>query len=314
MDLSRATLHRRLRPKSVPKEKPLPAWTLSLAEEMAILDLLNSERFVDVAPSEVVATILDEGQYLGSIRTFYRVLAKHKEVKERRNQLIHPKRKVPRLMANGPNQVWSWDITKLKGPLKWQYYYLYVILDIYSRYVVGWMLALRESAELSKRLVEQAYDNQGIVKGQVTLHSDLGAPMKALPFINLTGKLGITNSFSRPRVSDDNPYSEAHFKTLKYRPDFPGSFGGFEDCDSHCRKFFEWYAKEHRHSGIAFLTPEMVHYGQVDAVRTQRQAVLNDAYLRHPERFRKPPKTWQLPKEVWINNPTKSASPSGLVA
>jgi len=314
MDLGRATLHRRLRPKPDPKEHPLPAWTLSLAEELEILALLNSDRFVDTAPPEVVATLLDEGQYLGSIRTFYRVLAKHQELRERRNQLIHPVREIPRLVATGPNQVWSWDITKLKGPLKWQYYYLYVILDIYSRYVVGWMLALRESAELAKRLVDQACENQGIVKGQVTLHSDLGSPMKALPFINLTGKLGITNSFSRPRVSDDNPYSEAHFKTFKYRPDFPGRFGGFEDCDSHCYKFFGWYASEHRHSGIAFLTPEMVHYGKAEAVMAQRQRVLDEAYLRHPERFGKPPKTWQLPREVWINNPAKSASPLGLVA
>lgn len=314
MNLGRATLHRRRHPKAEPKERPLPTWTLTSVEELAILEILNSDRFVDSSPPEVVATLLDEGQYLGAIRTFYRILAKHQEVKERRNQLIHPPREVPHLLATAPNQVWSWDITKLKGPAKWEYYYLYVILDIYSRYVVGWLLAPRESAELAKRLVEQACENQGIVPGQVTLHSDLGAAMKALPFINLTGKLGITNSFSRPRVSDDNPYSEAHFKTLKYRPDFPGRFGGYEDCDSHCRKFFDWYLTQHRHSGIAFLTPEMVHYGKAVAVMAQRQRVLDGAYLRHPERFGKPPKTWQLPKEVWINNPTRTASPLGLVA
>lgn len=270
--------------------------------------MLHSDRFVDVAPAEVVATPLDEGQYLGSTRTFYRVLAKHAEVKERRNQMAHPKREVPRLVATQPNKVWSWDITKLKGPNPWEYYYLYVILDIYSRYVVGWMLGRRELGELAKRLVEQAYENQGLSRdAELTLHSDLGSPMKAKPLIALTAKLGVTHSFSRPRVSDDNPYSEAQFRTLKYRPDFPGRFGGYEDCEGHCQRYFRWYNQLHRHSGIAYLTPETVHYGRAAQVIEQRQRVLDEAKRLHPERFIKGPFHPGLPKEVWINNPTKAA-------
>jgi putative transposase len=310
MDLSAATLSRRLRPPRAKGQRPSPHRILAPAEEQAILDLLHSDRFVDVAPAEVVATLLDEGQYLGSTRTFYRILAKNQEVKERRNQLAHPKREVPRLLSTGPNQVWSWDITKLKGPNPWEYFYLYVILDIYSRYVVGWMLGRREAAELAKRLVEQAYENQGLGKDDgLQLHSDLGAPMKAKPFIALTAKLGITNSFSRPRVSDDNPYIESHFRTLKYRPDFPGRFGGYEDCEAHCQRFFGWYNQRHRHSGIAYLTPEDVHYKRAEAVIARRQQVLDQAKQDHPERFVRGPLHPSLPKQVWINNPTKAAPP-----
>ena len=308
MGLSAATLWRRLKPPRPKGRRPSPRSILTLAEEQGILDVLHSDRFVDVAPAEVVATLLDEGRYLGSTRTFYRVLAKHKEVRERRNQLVHPQREVPRLVATGPNQVWSWDITKLKGPISWEYFYLYVILDIYSRYVVGWLLGMHESGELAKRLVGQAYEKQGLSLGsKVYLHSDLGQPMKAKPLIALTSKLGVLHSYSRPRVSDDNPYSEAHFKTLKYRPDFPGRFGGYEDCEAHCRGFFGWYNREHRHSGIAFLTPEIVHYGRAAQVIEQRQRILDAAKHLHPERFIRGPLHPPLPKEVWINNPTKAA-------
>jgi putative transposase len=310
MDLSAATLRRRFRPPEPKGKRPSPHSMLSLAEEQAILDVLHSDRFVDVAPAEVVATLMDEGVYLGATRTFYRVLEKHQEVKERRNQMAHPKREVPRLVAMAPNQVWSWDITKLKGPNPWEYFYLYVILDIYSRYVVGWMLGRRETAELAKRLVEQAYENQGLGKDTgLKLHSDLGAPMKAKPFIALTAKLGIANSFSRPRVSDDNPYIESHFRTLKYRPEFPGRFGSYEDCEAHCQRFFGWYNQQHRHSGIAYLTPEVVHYNRAEGVIAQRQQVLDAAKLAHPERFIKGPIHPPLPKQVWINNPTKAAPP-----
>jgi putative transposase len=310
MDLSAATLWRRFRP-PVPKgHRASPHSVLAPAEELAILDVLHGDRFVDVAPAEVVATLMDEGQYLGSTRTFYRVLAKHQEIKERRNQMAHPKREVPRLLAESANQVWSWDITKLKGPNPWEYFYLYVILDIFSRYVVGWMLGRRETAELAKRLVEQAYENQGLDKDAgLKLHSDLGAPMKAKPFIALTAKLGIANSFSRPRVSDDNPYIESHFRTLKYRPDFPGRFGSYEDCEAHCQRFFAWYNQQHRHSGIAYLTPEVVHYNRAEEVIAQRQQVLDAAKQAHPERFIKGPIHPPLPKKVWINNPTKAAPP-----
>ena len=310
MGLSAATLSRRFRPPGHRGRRASPRSLLSPAEEQAILDVLHSDRFVDVAPAEVVATLMDEGQYLGSKRTFYRILAKHQEIKERRRQLTHPKREVPRLLAEGPNQVWSWDITKLKGPNPWEYFYLYVILDIFSRYVVGWMLGRRETAELAKRLVEQAYENQGLGKDSgLKLHSDLGAPMKAKPFIALTAKLGIANSFSRPRVSDDNPYIESHFRILKYRPDFPSRFGSYEDCEAHCQRYFGWYNQQHRHSGIAFLTPEVVHYNRADEVIAQRQQVLDAAKQAHPERFIKGPTHPPLPKQVWINNPTKAAPP-----
>jgi putative transposase len=310
MGLSAATLWRRFRPPAPKGQRPSPHSVLTAAEEQAILDVLHGERFVDVAPAEVVATLLDEGVYLGSTRTFYRILEKHQEIKERRNQMAHPKREVPRLLATGSNQVWSWDITKLKGPNPWEYFYLYVILDIYSRYVVGWMLGRRETAELAKRLVEQAYENQGLGKDTgLKLHSDLGAPMKAKPFIALTAKLGIANSFSRPRVSDDNPYIESHFRTLKYRPDFPGRFGSYEDCEAHCQRFFGWYNQQHRHSGIAYLTPEDVHYNRAEAVIAQRQQVLDQAKRDRPERFIKGPIHPPLPKQVWINNPTKAAPP-----
>jgi putative transposase len=306
MGLSHATLCRLLAPEREKPPRPKPVWALTEADEQAILDVLHTEEFVDMAPAEVVAVLLDRGLYLGSTRTFYRVLNKHQEVKERRNQLIHPKHEVPRLVAKAPNQVWSWDITKLKGPGAWEFFYLYVILDIFSRYVVGWMLALSENAEFAKRLFEQAYEDQGIMKGQVTAHSDRGPQMTAVPMFVLMGKLGIVQSFSRPRVSNDNPFSESQFRTLKYRPDYPGRFGGYEDAEAWCRRFFAWHNHEHRHGGIAYLTPAMVHQNRAQEAIARRQAALDDAYRRRPERFSKRPLHPALPEEVWINNPSKT--------
>jgi putative transposase len=277
---------------------------LQPVERQAVLDELHSERFVDKAPGEVVATLLDEGRYLCSERTMYRALASDGEVRERRNQLRHPKYAKPELLAKGPNQVWSWDITKLKGPVKWTYFYLYVILDIFSRYVVGWLLARRESGALAKRLIAESCEKQQVDRDQLTLHSDRGTSMKSKTVAQLLGDLGVTKSHSRPHVSNDNPFSEAQFKTLKYRPDFPGRFGSFEDGLSLCRAFFGWYNDEHRHSGIGMLTPAMVHYGQAESVLAGRKSVMAAAYAAHPERFvRGAPKIRRPPDAVWINPP-----------
>jgi len=274
-----------------------------------VLDILHQERFVDKAPREVYATLLDEGAYLCSPSTMYRLLNQEGEVKERRNQLRHPPYRKPELLATGPNQVWSWDITKLLGPVKWTYFYLYVILDIYSRYAVGWMVALRESAALAERLIRGTCDKQGIVPGLLTIHADRGSSMKSKPVALLLADLGVTKTHSRPHVSNDNPFSESQFKTLKYRPDFPKRFGSLEDSRIFCRTFFDWYNTEHRHNGISLLTPEMVHYGLADSVIASRQEVLQAAYALHPERFvRKVPAALPLPEAVWINPPIKGES------
>jgi putative transposase len=284
--------------------RPMPPLALSPYEHQKVLDTLHEERFVDKAPQEVYAALLDGSTYLCSVRTMYRVLEAHKEVKERRNQLRHPIYTKPELLAEGPNQVWSWDITKLKGPAKWTYYYLYVILDIFSRYVVGWMVASRELGTLAKKLIEQSCEKQGIQSSQLSIHSDRGPSMTSKPVAFLLADLGITKSLSRPYVSNDNPYSEAQFKTMKYRPDFPERFGCSEDSRSFCQNFFGWYNTEHYHSGIGFLTPEDVHYGRAEQIIKERQAVLNAAFAKHPERFkRKVPKQMALPEAAWINKP-----------
>jgi putative transposase len=252
----------------------------------------------------VYATLLDEGEYHCSIRTMYRLLAKHGEVRERRDQLTHPPYQKPELLATAPNQLWSWDITKLLGPAKWTYFYLYVILDLFSRYVTGWMVTLRESAELAKRLIEESCQKQGIRRGQLTLHADRGTSMTSKPVAFLLADLGVTKTHSRPHVSNDNPYSESQFRTLKYRPEFPDRFGCLQDSRAFCQGFFRWYNQEHRHSGLGLLTPAMVHYGQAESILRQRQAVLDVAYQLHPERFvRSAPMPPQLPSEVWINKP-----------
>jgi len=279
---------------------------LKEAEEKKVLAVLHNERFVDRSPGQVYATLLDEGSFLCSERTMYRILEKHQEVKERRRQRKHPQYKKPELLAKGPNEVWSWDITKLRGPAKWTYFYLYVILDIFSRYVVGWMVASRETAALAKKLIEQTCTNQGIGPGELILHADRGSPMKAKTTALLLADLGIGKSHSRPHVSNDNPFSESQFKTLKYNPQFPDRFGSLMDTRAFCGPFFQWYNTEFRHSGIAMMTPEMVHYGLAESVQAKRQRVLAEAYAAHPERFvRGKPRPPELPNAVWINPPAK---------
>ncbi len=278
---------------------------LTESERHAVVETLRSERFVDQAPAAVYATLLDEGQYLCSVRTMYRLLDVHGEVRERRNQLRHPSYEKPELLATGPNEVWSWDITKLLGPTKWTYFYLYVILDIYSRYVVGWMVAHQESAALARRLIEETYRKQGIEPGQLTLHADRGPSMGSKSVAFLLADLGVTKTHSRPHVSNDNPYSESQFKTLKYRPGFPKRFGSIQDARAFCQSFFEWYNVEHRHSGIGYLTPEVVHFGRAEEVLETRTRALAAAYAAHPERFvRRPPRPPALPTAAWINPPT----------
>jgi len=315
LDVCRATFYRQRATRTasalVPQSRPSPPRALGVEERQSVVDTLHSPRFIDKAPHEVYATLLDEGSYLCSIRTMYRILDQHGEVKERRNQLSHPLYQKPELLATGPNQVWSWDITKLLGPVKWSYYYLYVILDIFSRYVVGWMVAPCESAQLAKRLIEQTCQKQQIQPGQLTIHADRGSSMKSKPVAFLLADLGVTKTHSRPHTSDDNPYSEAQFKTLKYRPDFPGRFGSIQDARCFSQGFFPWYNNEHRHVGISLLTPEMVHYGRAQLILQARQTVLNAAYHAHPERFvRKVRAPLPLPTAAWINPPPSNGAQS----
>jgi putative transposase len=292
------------RPAPIPHRDRSQPRALSETERQAILAQLHSERFVDLAPAEVWATLVDEGVYLGSVSTFYRLLRQAGEVRERRRQATHPATVKPELVATVPNQVWSWDITKLRGPAKWTYYYLYVILDIYSRYVVGWMVASGESAALAEVLIRQTCAKQGIGADQLTIHADRGSSMTSKPVAFLLADLGVTQSHSRPHVSDDNPFSESQFKTLKYRPDFPAQFGSIEAARVHCQTFLGWYNDEHRHTGLGLHVPSDVHYGTAEAVRDKRAAVLDEAYLAHPERFvRKPPEPPKLPTGSWINKP-----------
>lgn len=278
---------------------------LSVGERAGVLAVLNSERFMDRAPAEVFATLLDEGRFLCSERTMYRILAAEESVRERRNQRRHRDYSKPELLATGPNQVWSWDITKLKGPAKWTYFYLYVIIDIFSRLVVGWLVAPRESASLASRLIDETCVKHGIIKGQLTIHSDRGAPMTSKAVAQLMADLAIIKSHSRPYVSDDNPFSESQFKTLKSFPEFPSKFGCMEDALAYCRRFFPWYNNEHHHSGISHLTPNDLHHGRADAILDQRHQVMLKAHAAHPERFvnGKPART-PSPSAVWINPPS----------
>lgn len=292
------------RPEPVPHRQRHQPRALSPAEQQAILDVLHSDRFADLAPAEVWAILLDEGVYLGSESTFYRLLRQAGEVRERRRQATHPAKAKPELVAHSPNEVWSWDITKLRGPAKWSYYYLYVILDIFSRYVVGWMVASRESATLAEELIRQTCAKQAINRAQLTIHADRGSSMTSKPVAFLLADLGVTQSHSRPHVSNDNPFSESQFKTLKYRPDFPGRFNSIEDARRHCQVFFPWYNDEHRHTGLGLHTPADVHYGLAEAIRDKRAGVLHAAYAAHPERFvRKPPEPPKMPGTSWINRP-----------
>jgi putative transposase len=291
----------------VPAMRPTPARALSADERLAVASMLNSERFQDCSPAAVHATLLDEGQYLCSTRTMYRVLESDGSTCERRDQLIHPPYQKPELLATAANQLWSWDITKLRGPVKWTYFYLYVILDVFSRYVVGWMVAMRETAELARKLIEETCEKQSIQPGQLGLHADRGSSMRSKPVAFLLADLSVTKTHSRPYTSNDNPYSESQFKTMKYRPQFPDRFGCIQDSRAFCQVFFPWYNDEHRHSGIGMMTPAMVHYGEAPSIREKRQEVLDAAYSAHPERFvRRPPTPLVLPKEVWINKPKHS--------
>ena len=301
---SRATHYRRSRPKFGPRRRPSSPRALSAAERAQVLETLNSERFADQAPSEVHAALLDEGRYQCSVRTMYRILEQSTGVRERRDQLRHPNHPKPQLRAAAPNQVWSWDITKLLGPTKWSYYYLYVILDIYSRYVVGWLLAHRESAALARRLILETCRKERVELGQLGLHADRGPSMSSKTVAQLLADLGITKTHSRPHVSNDNPFSESQFKTMKYRPDFPDRIGSLEDGRSFCADYFDWYNNDHHHSGLGFLTPAQVHHGLAPQALRQRQAVLERAHAAHPERFpRGAPTVVAPPSEVWINPP-----------
>ena len=299
------------RPEPVPHRDRYQPRALAPAERQQILDVLHSGRFADAAPAEVWATLLDEGSYLGSVSTFYRVLRARGEVRERRRQATHPAAVKPELMAAAPNQVWSWDITKLPGPAKWTYYYLYVILDIFSRYVTGWMVATAESAALAEGLIGETCAGQQISAGQLAIHADRGSSMTSKPVAFLLADLGITQSHSRPHVSNDNPFSESQFKTMKYRPAFPGKFGSIEDARAHCQVFFPWYNNQHRHSALGLHTPADIHYGRAQAVRTARGSVLAAAYAAHPERFvSRAPAPPKLPVASWINQPEKKENPT----
>lgn len=310
LGLARATFYRQRRRRALPAAVPTPArrsprQALSPPEREAVLAVLHEERLVDLPPAQVWAQLLDAGRVPPcSIRTMYRVLAANQEVHERRNQLRHPPYPKPELLATGPNQVWSWDITKLLGPVKWTYFYLYVLLDIFSRYVVGWLLARGESAALAKVLIAESCQRQQIAADQLIIHADRGTSMTSKAVALLLATLGVGPSHSRPHVSDDNPFSEAQFKTLKYRPDFPDRFGSLEDAEAFCRHFFPWYNTEHRHGALGLMTPYDIHYGLAEAKWQHRAQVLRVAYEAHPERFpRGVPVPPPLPTAAWINPP-----------
>ena len=306
LGVSPATVYRQRQPAEPVAARPAPPRALPLRERQVVLDLLHTERFLDQAPAQVHATLLDEGVYLCSARTMYRILDDAHEVKERRDQVCRPHYAKPELMATRSNELWSWDITKLLGPVKWTYFYLYVILDVFSRYVVGWMVAPHESAALAERLIKDTCTKQGIEPGQLTLHADRGSSMRSKPVALLLADLGVVKTHSRPHVSNDNPFSEAQFKTLKYWPAFPERFGALEDARAFGRGFFAWYNHEHYHSALGYLTPAMVHHGVAAGVRDQRQQVLAAAYAVHPERFvHGVPRPAALPTAVWINPPLK---------
>ena len=313
LGVPRATYYRRRRPQCPPSRRGSPR-ALSADERARVLAMLHEPRFVDLAPAEVYATLLDEGQYLCSERTMYRLLAAHHEVRERRNQLRHPYYAAPELLARRPNELWSWDITKLLGPAKWTYFYLYVMLDVFSRYVVGWMLAHRESATLAERFIHQTCARQAIGRAQLTIHADRGPAMTSKPVALLLADLGITKTHARPHVSNDNPFSEAQFKTLKYRPAFPLRFGSIQDARAHCHVFFPWYNTAHHHTGLGLLTPHDVHHGLAEQRVAARAAVLAAAYGAHPERFAAGlPQPPARPEAVWINPPKIGATEEALL-
>jgi putative transposase len=316
LQVAKATFYRHHSLDTQPKkQRPAPPLALTEQERQMVIDTLHSDRFCDLTPYQVYAQLLDDGQYMCGIRTMYRILhSVHGDVKERRRHVDRRHYQKPELLATEPNQVWSWDITKLKGPVKWTYYYLYVIMDIFSRYVVGWMIAQRELGTLAKRLIQDTCEKQNIESDQLTIHSDRGPSMKSKPVALLLSDLGVTKSLNRPHVSNDNPYSEAQFKTLKYCPQFPGRFGSIQDARSFCQQFFSWYNKEHRHSGIGLMTPEQVHYGLAQKIYDDRCKVLLNAFEKNPVRFKgKVPKPHALPKAAWINKPKTEELESNLL-
>jgi putative transposase len=302
-----ATIYRRRTPPAPRprRPRPVPARALSVAEREAVLAELHSERFVDSSPAQVWATLLDEGRYLASERTMYRLLEANGELRERRDQLRHPAYQRPELLAERPNELWSWDISKLLGPAKWTYYYLYVILDVFSRYAVGWTVQHREAARVAEALIAQAAEQQQITRGQLTVHADRGSSMTSKPVALLLSDLGVLKTHSRPYTSTDNPYSEAQFRTLKYRPGFPERFDSIEHARAFCRAFLDWYNHQHRHSGIGLMTPAAVHHGHAQALHAERHRILAAAYAAKPERFvRGTPRPPTLPTAAWINKPT----------
>ena len=316
LSLSRATFYRGKEAAPVVGSTALqpcrvPGRGLSVLEQERVVDELHSDRFMDKAPPQVYATMLDEGDYLCSISTMYRLLRKRGEVVERRRLRSHTQAKRPELLATGPNQVWSWDITKLKGPRKWSYYFLYVILDVFSRYVVGWCIAERENAQIAEALIQETLLRQNIQPGALTIHADRGSAMTSTTVAELLIDMGVIKSHSRPHTSNDNPFSESHFKTMKYRPQVPDRFESVEEARALFRDLFCWYNHEHRHSGLALLTPAAVHAGRGAELIRARATVLDAAYALHPQRFvNQPPRPEALRPEVWINPPVSPVEPS----
>jgi putative transposase len=310
LNVNRATYYRHVHgPVYGCKQRRRQPRALTTAQAESVLTALHEPRFVDLAPAQVHTRLLDESIYLCSVRTMYRLLSSHDEVHERRRQLYHPAYAAPELLATRPNQLWSWDITKLKGPTTWSYFYLYMIIDVFSRHVVGWMVTTRESAALAEQLISETCQNQNIDKNSLTIHADRGSAMKSKLVAELLADLGVTKTHSRPHVSNDNPYSESHFKTLKYRPDFPARFGSLQDARAHCVDFVHWYCYEHYHSGIAYHRPADVHCGRASAINAARADALTAAYESHPERFvHGKPKPHVLPTAVWINKPKPVAT------
>jgi putative transposase len=313
LGVPRSSLYRARKPKPEPSPRPTPQRALDEEEKAEVRAVLNSERFCDAAPREVYATLLDEGEYYCHWRTMYRIMEEHDEVHERRNQRRHPVSIRPELRATGPNELWSWDITYLRGP-KGIHYYLYVILDVFSRFVPGWMIADRELAGLAEQLIAETCAKQGISRDELVLHSDRGSAMRSKTVAQLLIDLGVAKSHSRPYTPTDNPYSESQFKTMKYRPEYPERFNEQEEARDWARGFFRWYNHEHHHSGLGLMTPAAVHYDLAEEIYEQRRQVLAAAYAAYPERFvggEPTPPRW--PDEVWINRPRKSHDVPDLV-
>jgi len=309
---SRATHYRRLNPApATPRARRASPIALTPAERQAVLDLLNRIEYADVAPAQVWARELDEGRYWCSQSTMYRILREHGQVGERRAQATHPARTKPELMADAPNVVWSWDITKLKGPHRGVWYQLYTVIDIWSRYVVGHLVAAGEDSSLAEALIADAIARHSVDRGQLTVHADRGPAMTSKTIVQLLAELSVTRSHSRPKTSNDNPFIEASFKTLKYDPTFPDRFGSIQHAREHCEAFYTYYNHEHRHSGIGLHTPASVHFGTAEAIREQRQHTLNAAYATHPGRFTRRPRAPELPAQAWINRPIEDPASSG---